>query len=153
MNKMLIFPLALMFVISLIVSLQSSIQPVGTTGDYSQGNGVVIIGDETTEATVIVADAGSKEFNIWGTSGILIILIAGVIVGVAAGVHFIGSGLSGLSQAILVDAILFLGLWTCLTVVSSTLFFTDTVGTVTWLGITMVYMVGLSMHMTGNVEA
>jgi len=146
MNKLLMFPLALMFIISIFVFLETSIQPEGSSDDYSNSSGIVIGGDN---GTVDIPTASSQTFNIWGVGGVMIIITAAVAIGIVAGIKVLGSGLDDLSHSLVFNGILFLGLWSCLTIVSRELMFENIIMQILWLTLTMIYMLGFATHING----
>jgi hypothetical protein len=149
MNKLLLFPLAMLFILSLFVFLESAVQPSGTSDDYTNTSGITIDEDERY---VEIPSAEPQTFNIWGTSGPVVIVIAAIAVGIISGISFLGSGLSPLSQSMIFNSIVFFGIWTCLTVVSASLMFENIVMIIIWLCLTMMFMLGLSIHLTGDDE-
>jgi hypothetical protein len=120
------------------------------TPDYSSDENITI-GGET--GNVDIPNAGSHSFNIWSLSGAIVILTVALTVGILAGIHVIGSGLSDVSQKMIISGILFMGLWACLTVISSTIFFATTTSQLTWFGLTFVYVLGMGFHMTDGDTA
>jgi hypothetical protein len=145
------FPLALMFIISIFVFLETAATPSGSSEDYSDSSGIVIGGESntTSNGTVEIPRAGSQNFNIWGTAGILVIVTAAVAIGIIAGIKVLGSGLDDLSHSLIFNSILFLGLWACLTIVSRDLMFVNIIMQILWLSMTMVYMLGFATHING----
>jgi hypothetical protein len=118
MNKMLIFPLGIMFLLTLMVSLTTSIHPIGSSDDYTNQSGINITGSDKEQGSVQIPRAGSQTFDIWGPTGIMVIMIIAISIGIIGGIHILGSGLSSESQMMIFNAIFFLGLWACLTIVS-----------------------------------
>ena len=147
MNKMLTFPLVIMFLVSIVLFAATSIEPEGSTEDYSNSSGVTIDG---TNRTVIIPQAETQTINIWLVGGAIAIVIAAVAIGIVSGIQFLGSGITETSQRYVVVSFMYLGLWACLTVVTSTLLFETTLTTIVWFGITMVFMLGLGAELTGD---
>jgi hypothetical protein len=145
------FPLALMFMISIFVFLETAAPTSGSSEDYSDSSGIIIGGESntTSNGTVEIPRAGSQNFNIWGTAGILVIVTAAVAIGIIAGIKVLGSGLDDLSHSLIFNSILFLGLWACLTIVSRDLMFVNIIMQILWLSMTMVYMLGFATHING----
>lgn len=149
MNKMMIFPLGFMLILTLFSALYSSGSYIGSSEDYSNVTGISV---DDANRTVQIPNAGSKTFNIW-TSGLgyaMVILYAAIATGTIAGIKFLGSGLSDLSQSIIFNSILFLGLWAVLSVASSHYMFDSSVTIFIWVGMTTVYIVGMGIHINGN---
>jgi hypothetical protein len=149
MNKLLVFPLALMYLISIFVFINISVNPSGSSTDFRDISGISI---DNQNRNVSVDDAEPKTFNIWNASGIMFILLTAIALGVVAGIGFLGSGLSDTAQGMIFSSILFLGIWTCLTIVTSTLFFDNMITDVMYMGITMMFILGLGIHLSGGDE-
>ena len=146
MNKMLLFPMALMLLLSVYGMIYTGYTYTPEpTQNYSSIDGVDING---TPSSVEIPEAGSYTFDIWDNSGFLLILTAAIAIGVVAGVNFLGSGLSDTSQKMLFDSVLFGGIWACLSVASVDFMFVNTYTSLLWLILTMVYIIGVGSHMT-----
>ena len=145
MNKLLIFPMAFMFLLTIFATVYTGIYYSGQTGDYSNQSGTEIQGET---GTVEIPNAGTKTYNIWqsGTGYAMVILIGAVAIGIIAGIKILGSGLSDPSQSMIFNGILFLGLWACLTVISSQFLFDTSIAIILWISLTMIYVVGLGIH-------
>jgi hypothetical protein len=149
MNKLLVFPLALMFLISVIIFMETSIEPLGTSPDMSSGDKIYINGSQTENANVTIPKAGTFSFNIWD-NGLMAIMLIAIGVGIVAGIGILGSGLSDTAQGMIFASIFFIGLWVGLTVISSTIMLENMFTQVIWVGITLVYFVGLGTHISGG---
>lgn len=151
MNKLVIFPLALMFLICVIIFMKASIEPLGTNPDQSgSGDKIYINGTNSASGNVSIPHAGSYSFNIWGASGLMGIMLIAIGVGIVAGISVLGTGLSDTAQGMIFTSIFFIGLWVALTVISSTIMLDNMFTQVIWIGITLVYFVGLGMHISGG---
>ena len=145
MNKMLLFPMALMLILSMYGMIYTGYTYTpDSTEDYSNTSADVD-GDPTY---VDIPEAGSYTFDVWDNSGFLLILTAAIAIGVIAGVNFLGSGLSDTSQKMLFDSVLFGGIWACLSVAAVDFMFVNTYTSLLWLILTMVYIIGVGSHMT-----
>lgn len=142
MNKLLIFPLGIMFMLT--------VYAVAYTGDTATGNS-----ENFSDASHIgvngTADFGEvniqkETFNIWGATGAMVILIASIGVGIVAGIKLLGSGLSDTAQTLIYQSILFLGLWACLSVMTSQIMFAESIITFVWVGLTIMFIIGLGLH-------
>ena len=147
MNKLLIFPLAFMFLLTIFASVFSSIHPTGSSTDYSNQQGGTFQGES---GNVTIPEAESQSFNIWDTTGALVILTVAIAVGIIAGIKILGSGLSEMSQGMIFNGILFLGLWACLTIVSGDYLFSEAIVTVVWVSLTTIYIIGMGIHLTAS---
>lgn len=145
MNKMLLFPIAVMLLLSVFGMIYTgATYAPDSTEDYSNST-VDVDGDPTY---VDIPEAGSYTFDIWGNSGFLLILAAAITVGILAGINVLGSGLSEASQKMLFDSVLFGGIWACLSVASVDFMFVNAYSSLLWLVLTMIYIIGVGSHMT-----
>jgi len=145
MNKLLIFPLGFMFILTIFTSLYAGGTFTGYSEDYSgTGEGGSIMNQTTYVHT---PTAGSYHFSIVSASAVLLILSAAIIAGAAVGFHVLGSGLTETSQKYIFNSILFLGLWAILTVVSSMYIFYNTIATALWISLTVMYVIGYGTEM------
>ena len=144
MNKLLLFPLAFMFIITIFSSISLGETYLGSSGNYSSTDEITV-GNES--GSVDIPGAGEHEFDIWDSLGVIVILNVAIVIGIVAGIHILGSGITNFSQSLIFNAILFLGLWACLSVTSGMYFFTDTIAMLLWIGLTMTYVIGLSLHL------
>ena len=147
MNKALTFPLVVMFLVSLVLFASTSIEPEGSTEDYSNSSGVNI---DDANRTVLIPQAETQTINIWLVGGAIAIVIAAVAIGIVSGIQFLGSGITETSQRYVVIGFIYLGLWACLTVITSTLMFDTLLTTIIWFGMTIIFMLGLSSELTGD---
>lgn len=150
MNKLLMFPLAFMFILTIYATVYSgTYSGTGHSADYTNQSGTEIQGES---GTVEIPNADTQDFNIWdsGAGYAMVILVAAIAIGIVAGIKILGSGLSDMSQGMIFNGILFLGLWSCLTIVSSAFLFYTEIVTILWMFITMIYIIGLGIHLNGN---
>jgi hypothetical protein len=147
MNKLLIFPLAVMFLLTIFSVIYTGEQYVGSSPDLNNNSGIII---QNETGTVDVPGADPMEFNIWETTGALVILAAAIAVGIVAGFKILGSGFNEFSQSLMFNAILFLGLWAVLTIVSADLMFDTAMITLLWVGLTMTYIIGMGVHLANS---
>ena len=145
MNKLLLFPLTVLFLMSIFTAVFTETFYSADSPDYSSDENITV-GGET--GSVDIPNAGSHTYNMWGLGGAVVILTVALTVGILAGIHVIGSGLSDTSQKMMVSGIMFGGLWACLTVISGTTFFSTTTSQLCWFGLTFVYVLGFGLHMT-----
>ena len=147
MNKLMVFPLAVMFMISIFIFVSDSITPVADSTNLSDVSGVTI--DEGIR-NITIPQAESQSLDIWGTSGAMAILVVALAVGMVAGIRFVGSGVSDLTQDYIFVSVAFLGLWACLTIISAELMFENIVIQVIWLALSLIYMIGIAFQVSKN---
>jgi hypothetical protein len=148
MNKLLLIPLALMVITTMISFADSGATYESVLDDRNPET--ITIGNETT--TINIPNAEEQSFSIWESTGLVALLIIAIAVGTVAGVNILGSGLSDTSQMLLFNSTLFLGAWATLTVFSSNILFGsgETIMFIFWIVLTIVYVIGLGLHMTGG---
>ena len=147
MNKLLVFPLAIMFFVSLVLFAATAVTPESSTEDYSDSSGVNIDG---SNRTVSIPQAESQTLNIWLVGGALVVVVAATAIGIVSGIQFLGSGITETSQRYVVVGFIYLGLWGCLTVITSTMLFDTLLTTIIWFGMTLMFMFGLSEELVGD---
>lgn len=148
MNKLLVFPLAMMFLLTMFAfSYIGGTYGIGNSENYSSSTGI-----NTTEGsgTVDIPRAGTQTFTIWSSAAAMVILIAAIAVGIIAGIKVLGSGLNDTSQKMIFNSVLFLGLWACLSAVSSNFLFGLTIITFLWVGLTIMYVIGVGVQISNS---
>lgn len=150
MNKLLLFPLAIMFFLTLMITMVIGVEPSGTSGDFTDTGGIIMPGSDSTNGSVEIPQGGSHTFDIWDSTGILVIMIVAIGIGIVAGIRVIGSGLSPESQMMIFNSIFFLGLWSCLTVISRDVLFENSMTSILWFILTAMFVVGLATHLNRN---
>jgi len=139
--------MAFMFMLTLFSAVFSTYHPQASSGDYTNQEGSTFQGDV---GNVTIPHAESQSFNIWNNAtGALVILVVAIAVGIIAGIKILGSGLSDMSQNLIFNGILFLGLWAVLTVVSSSFLFEEALIGLLWVALTVIYIVGMGIHLNG----
>ena len=147
MNKLLMFPLAVMFMVSMFIFVSLAVSPVTETGNYSNTSGIIIDDEEH----YIDSDSGkSQSIELWAVGAFLILLGIALAAGIVSGISFVGSGLTDTSQKMIFLSIMFLGLWGALTVISTTIFFDNIIMTVIWLNLSFTFVVGLAFEINGD---
>jgi len=150
MNKAMTLPLVIMFILTIFSTIYTDTYYSSSTPDYSETGDILL---DNASGTVDIPTAGPQSFNIWGLSGAMVILTIAITVGILAGIHVIGTGISETSQKIIVMGILYLGLWAYLSIVSATFFFVNTITIVFWVSLTTIYIVGFGSELTGGDTA
>jgi hypothetical protein len=138
MNKLMIFPMGFMFILTAFSIISTGTHP---TTDYtytSSGGG----GTTTTD-----------EFDIWMIGvGAGVVLIAALAAAIIMGFNLFGSGFNETSQTMTFDAILYGGLWAGLSVVAASFLFDEMIISLFWIILTFIYVLGLGMEMSGNTS-
>jgi len=149
MNKLLIFPIGFMFLLTIYAVVYTGTTYSGSTDSYTDQNGTIVQGET---GTVFIPNAGSKNFDIWDNlAGAAMVVIAGALaVGTISGIRILGSGLSEMSQSLIFKAIIFLGLWACLTVFAQDFLFDSILTKLLWVTLTLIYCIGLGTHLGGS---
>lgn len=154
LNKLMFFPMCFMFMLTIYAVADVGGTFAGESANYTSDDELTI--DYTTgseSGSVDIPGSGSHEFDIWAASTAMIILVVAMAVGILGGIKILGSGLSEMSQKMIFNGILFLGLWAGLTLVSIDFFFDYTVLTLLWVSLTTVYVLGVGVHMSGTAES
>ena len=149
MNKMLNTPIIAMFTICLFMFISIAVEREATTENYSEASGITI---DEGERTISMPQGESQDFNIWLVTGAIVIIVAAIAIGIVSGIQFLGSGLSIKAQSLLITSFIYLGLWGCLTIVVSSIMFDNILSTAAWLGLTVMFALGLAQVITGDDE-
>lgn len=149
MNKLMIFPLAFM----LILTIFSVVDTGETYSDYSEdfsgsGDTIYINGSSASSGTVDIPSAGSQEIDLWIIAGAVAILFIAIGIGTVAGINVLGTGLSEFSQSLIFQSILFVGLWTALTIIVNEYVFVTVYTQMIWLMLTIAFVIGIGQQMT-----
>lgn len=148
MNSLMLFPLGIMFVLTIITSMYTSETYLGTSGDFNSDDDIIINEDGVNKTgSIDIPETESQTFDIWDSTGAMLILTAAIAAAILAGITVLGSGLSDRAQGIIFDGILYLGLWACLTIVARELIFAITFSMIIWVIITTMFIIGLGSHM------
>lgn len=148
MNKLILFPLTLMFILTAFAFIYN-----GDTLTSSISENEYNMSINGTNATVDIPIGDMYTFDIWGATGVMVILVAALFLGVLTGIRILGSGLSDYSQKLIFMSTVYLGLWAVLTVATSSYIFGGIFGTMFWLAITFMYVVGIASSATGDTGA
>jgi hypothetical protein len=139
--------MAFMFILTLFAGVFTGTHTTTDSDDYSTSQDPIQEGDNVT---IDIPSADSQELNIWDTTGAMVILVIAISVGIIAGIKVLGSGLSDMSQNLIFNAILFLGLWAVLSIVSADFLFETTLVTLFWVTLTTIYIIGMGIHLNGS---
>jgi hypothetical protein len=87
------------------------------------------------------------------TTGLIILIIVFVTVGVLAGIRILGSGLSSYSVQLIHKATVYYGLWSIFSAFSITSFTIIPIfGLFIWFGLTLIYTIGFFQTLNGGTE-
>lgn len=151
MNKLMIFPLSVMLILTMI-SFVYSPADIWTGNSPNVDPGTITINGSSQ--TVDVPGSDPQAFDIFSAGGVLLIIIAVIAIGIVSGITALGSGLSDNAQNIIVNSVLWLGLWACLTVITGGfLFGTGIIFTIIYLAVTFMFIIGLGFHITDSGSA
>lgn len=152
-NKLLIFPITFMFLVSIFIFLTTAIEPIGKSDtDFRESEVITINGTDVKTGKAEIPSGSSQTFNLFTIGGMLALLLVAVGLGIVASLSFLGSGISAPGQQIIFNSVLFLGMWACLTLVSSQIMFDNIVMSMIYFTVTIMFVIGLGMHMSGGDE-
>ena len=148
MNKLMLFPLLILTVISIYAFVGGG----NVTGGGAYAN---TSGDITVNGSTSSYDSGTGglfSFDLFSGDGLLIVLIALVAVGILLGIGLFGSGLSDFSQNLVIKSVAFFGLWSALVLFSSSIITDGTgiYGVLIYFGLTLLYGVGFVSDVSGS---
>ena len=137
MNKMLMFPMAILFILTLYSVISG---PVGwsTSQNITSGNPV--------------GNIQIPSYNLWIGTAAVLILITATTLAIAAGFNLFGSGFGPFSQRTIFYSALYFGLWGCLSVASIRLLFTTWEMSFIWVILTVIYVFGFSEALRSGSE-
>lgn len=135
MNKLMIFPMSFMFLLTAFAVVSTGIH---YTANYTYKTG------STSEQT-------TENFDIWAIGvGAGVILTAALAVAVIMGFNFFGTGFNETSQVMTFNAILYGGLWAGLSIAAARFLFSDIIISLFWIILTFLYVLGLGMQITSG---
>lgn len=134
MNKLMLFPITILFILVLYSGFSSSSNSENYTGSYHGRSG----------------DVPVPSFNIWITAAAIVILATALTVGIAAGFNLLGSGFSETSQKMIFNTVLFFGLWAALTVGTMPIFFTSIFMSIIWVALSIMYIIGFADNINSS---
>ena len=155
MNQLITYPLLILIVLGAFTQLfYASDQTTGVdmsynetlAGQVAQGNQT--ISGETDEYT---GEAQDAVFDINMISGVIGLIIGLVAVGVIAGIHILGSGISEHSVKLIYNSTTYYGLWGVFSALAFPVFLgIPMFGLFIWLGLTLVYSLGFFETLHGG---
>jgi hypothetical protein len=150
MNKLLLFPLIFLFILTVVSFIFTSALYTSETTNYTELSGVTI---DDEEKEIEIDESTQQTVDIWDASQFIIIIVIALGVSIVAGIQFIGSGLTILSQKMLFNSIVFMGLWGCLSLISADLLFINSYTSLSWIILTVCYFIGFGAHVSESDSA
>jgi len=152
MNKFIYYPLILLFMITVFTQLIN----IGSLDfDYEGSQEQGLEGSQTlnAETSTLELESGSLSLDYTLSTGIIIITVSAIALGLI-GLNVFGSGLSSFSVKIIWNGIVFYGLWLIFSVTGFNFFSSipHYVGAVFWIGLTLVYSLGVFEKMGSGGE-
>lgn len=147
MNKLVLFPLTFMFLLSVYAIVNFiDVTPEG----YEDEDVLGFTGDD---GGYDIDTYGTKSFNLWKIATIIGILAAAIIAGILSGFNLLGSGFNELSQKYMFDSIFFLGLWAALTLIAEDYLLGSIFQMLIWVFLTFIYVIGMGLQMSDATSA
>lgn len=145
MNKLITFPLLILMLIAGFCQVFNvgaiDLSHSSSLSVDSQGGTLA----ENESSTNVSTDSTNAIFNIDMVTGLIVLIIALVVVGVIAGIRVLGSGLSEKSVTLIYNSAVYYGLWGIFSVLAFEAFESITImglGLFLWLGLTLAYSLG-----------
>lgn len=150
MNKLLVLPITIMFLMCVVAMVQGQDPNLGTTDINFPDQSVGIDG---TTKTIDYAPPANQYFGLWGQNDLIVLLgVAVAVVGIAS-VTIMGSGVSGLFQSVLFITTLYGSLWALVSVTAWDML-SDAhlmgVGLLAYSGLTLSYIMGIVHEAQGG---
>lgn len=148
MNKMLFFPLSILLILTIIGFLSDG-NLVGS-GFTTETNGTVKVNG--SESTYSSDYGGTFVFDLFTGDGLIITLGLIVTAVVLLGIGVFGSGLSIFSQTLVLQSVVFLGLWGALILFSKDFIINNTgpFGVIMYFILTVIYGIGFVLQITSS---
>lgn len=150
MNKLILFPMAIMIMLAIVNVTSGGGQYVGEM-EFTNPSGRVTVDNVTSQATY--EGQGPEVLAIFSESDLIIMLGLAVAVAIAAGFSALGVGMSTLSQELLFKSTMYGGIWGILSV-SSWEFFNvyemAGIGVLIWSILTICYVLGFVTDIGGD---
>lgn len=151
MNKLMIFPLLLMVILTMISFITGG-NLVGSGFETVDINSTSTINGSSTSYSA--PNGGVFSFDLFTGDGLLLTIIALSAVGIIAGIQLFGSGLSEFSQHMIVTSVGFIGLWVALTIFAKSIIMDGTgiFGILIYFALTILYGLGFLFNITGGTD-
>jgi len=153
MNRLIVIPLSLMFIIAGI----SLWYDPSTNLDYAYADtsiGKIDLGDSGGESQISFDKSVNDYTTISGLEGVLILLIVAIGASTVLGIRILGSGVSELTQKLIMYSVAYLGIWGILSViVYKQIFSIPIIGSFIWILLTAAYMIGFVQEVGGAAQS
>jgi hypothetical protein len=150
-NKMMVFPLGVMIVVSLFAVVYSGLTYSDTLPEQTNFGNITFNDTSSDQTATGGTDTGIVSIDFWTVFTAIIILGGSIAIGIASGIAAFGFHLSERAQSLIFNSSLFLGLWVSLSVIILDIIFGSTVLMIGYIGLSIMYMVGLGMGL-GEVD-
>lgn len=153
MNKLVMFPLTIMIILTFISFVSGTTYQ--STYDPNQGGTHNSTTDGDTHSGTYNTGAAKININIWALaaviSGVMILLLTAVGIGIVSGIEVLGSGLGEMAQRLIFKSVFWIGLWTILSLAVLGLLTIDTTGLslMFWVAISFIEAIGLGFELGG----
>lgn len=145
MNKLLVFPLILVAMMSFMYMAFASTAIDGISLDNSSFNK----NSSDFGNAVIQFVGGSTAVSVTTIVAIIAIFITASVVAALLGLGILGSGFSPYSQRVVFNVIIFGGLWFVFSAILQQPIFGNAVFGIFFLLLTVIYVIGLGLHVGG----
>lgn len=145
--KLILYPL---LILMLLAGFNQLLLNSSTDLTYNGSLTTLANGTQILNSTSSTLSQGSSDaiFDINMISGIVALIIGLVAVGVVAGIHVFGSGLSDYSVQLIHKSTFYYGLWGIFSALSFTCFNSiPVIGLFLWLGMTLIYTIGFAQSL------
>lgn len=144
MNKLLYFPLGFMLILTIVgMFYNPAFSFSAYSSDFSHTTGGI------NNSSIDIPNAGSINVNISSSSAIIVLLIGAIAAGIGGGISILGSGLGENAQKIIFMSVVYMGLWTVLSLFASSVIFVNDIMTVLWIVLTILFVIGFSNQAEG----
>lgn len=153
MNKLIMIPLTFIIILA-IFSFTAGFEVSEIV--YTEGeDGTYTANISGVNQTVVLPEKQVK-FDAWLATGIMALLAGALVIGGAAGIRALGSGLSDTTQQMIFQAAIYLGLWASFSIMAS-IYLMDSdlnnMGLMLWIFLTVLYVIGFSQEIAGTAAS
>jgi len=152
-NKLIMIPLTFIIILAIFsftagFEVSEMVYTEGEDGTYTANISGV-------NQTVVLPEKQVK-FDAWLATGIMALLAGALVIGGAAGIRALGSGLSDTTQQMIFQAAIYLGLWASFSIMAS-IYLMDSdlnnMGLMLWIFLTVLYVIGFSQEIAGTAAS